>query len=159
MHSRHLLRLDGRDGFPLEPCKGRKRLPHKRHLWRLEKGKHPPLVRCDRRISPSNGAKGEMILLVNQPMTVGFEKATGVPKRTYSRKPRCGATRARSYSESRSSAILRQIYPKAGLKAKLNSTIMATFIFHTPSITAVQSVSKSGLLQTFENFEGGLVDT
>jgi len=31
---------------------------------------------------------------------------------------------------------------------------------HTPhTITAVQSVSESELLQTLENFEGGLVDT
>ena len=51
------------------------------------------------------------------------------------------------------------LHPKVGLKAKLNSTIMATFILHTPPIKAVQSVSKSELLQTFENFEGGLVDT
>ena len=158
MHSRHLLRLDGRDGFPLEPCKGRKRLPHKRHLWRLEKGKHPPLVRYDRRISPSNGAKGEMILLVNQPMAVGLGKARRVPKRTYFWKPRCGATRTQTRSDSRICTILRRIYPKAGLEAKLNSTIMAMFILHT-TITAVQSISKSGLLQTFENFEGGLVDT
>ena len=62
-------------------------------------------------------------------------------------------------SESRIYTILRRIYPKAGLKAKLNSTTMTTFELHIPPIKAVQSISKSEPLQTFENFEGGLVDT
>ena len=65
----------------------------------------------------------------------------------------------RSYSESRIYMILRRTYPKAGLKEKLNSTTMATFVLHIPPIKAIQSISKSEPLQTFENFEGGLVDT
>ena len=59
--------------------------------------------------------------------------------------------------ESRIYIILRRIYPKAGLKAKLNSTTMATFELHIPPIKAVQSISKSEPLQTFENFEGVLL--
>jgi len=141
----------------LEPYKERKRLPYIRHLWRLEEREYPPLETCNPENISLDQCKRRSNPPRDRPTTVGFEKATGVPKRTYPRKPRYGATRARSYS--RICIILRQIYPKAGLTAKLNSTIMAMFILHTPPITAVQSVSKSGLLQTFENFEGGLVDT
>jgi len=36
---------------------------------------------------------------------------------------------------------------------------MATFVLHIPPIKAIRSISKSKLLQTFENIEGGLVDT
>jgi len=54
---------------------------------------------------------------------------------------------------------LRRTYPKAGLKAELNSTTMATFVLHIPQIKAIQSISKSEPLQTFKNFEGDLVDT
>ena len=61
--------------------------------------------------------------------------------------------------KSRIYTILRRIYPKVGLKAKLNSTTMATFVLYIPPIKAIQSISKSEPLQTFENFEGGLVDT
>ena len=71
---------------------------------------------------------------------------------------RCEATQIRSYSEPRIYTILRRIYPKAGLKAKLNSTTIATFVLHIPPIKAIQSISKSEPLQTSKNFEGGLVD-
>jgi len=97
-----------------------------------------------------------MILLVTAPWQLALKRQQEFQGELISWKPRCGATPTRSYS--RTSTILRRIHPKAGLKAKLNSTIMATFILHT-TITAVQSVSESELLQTLENFEGGLVDT
>ena len=69
------------------------------------------------------------------------------------------ATQTRSYPESRIYMILWRIYPKAELKAKLNSTTMAMFVLQIPPIKAIQSILKSEPLQTFENFEGGLVDT
>ena len=61
--------------------------------------------------------------------------------------PRCGATQTRSYSESRIYTIPRRTYsnPEAGLKAKLNSTTMATFVLHIPSIKAIQSILKPEL--------------
>ena len=90
-------------------------------------------------------------------MAVSLGKATDVPERTYLQKPRCGATRTRSYPDASLHDSSANLHPKAGFKA--NSTIMATFILHTPPIKAVQSISKSEPLQTFENFEGGLVDT
>ena len=73
--------------------------------------------------------------------------------------PRRKATKTRSYPESWIYMILWRIYPKAGLKAKLNSTTMAMFVLHIPPINAIQSISKSEPLQTFENFEGGLINT
>ena len=53
--------------------------------------------------------------------------------------------RTRSYPESRIYTISRRTYsnPEAGLKAKLNSTTMAMFVLHIPSIKAIQSISKS----------------
>ena len=85
-------------------------------------------------------------------MAVGLGKAKDVPERTY-------LAQMRSYSDASPYDSLANLHPKAGSKAKLNSTIMATFILHTPPFKAVQSISKSEPLQTFENFEGGLVDT
>ena len=132
-HLRHLLRLDGRDGFPLELYKGRKCLPHERHLWRLEEREYPPLETCKSENISLDQCKRRSNPPRNRPMAVGLGKARRVSKRTYFWKPRCGATRTQTRSDSRICTILRRIYPKAGLKAKLNSTIMAMFILHPPS--------------------------
>ena len=55
------------------------------------------------------------------------------------------ATQTRSHPESRIYMIPRRTYsnPEAGLKAKLNSTTMATLVLHRPSIEAIQSISES----------------
>ena len=66
-------------------------------------------------------------------------------KRNYFRRLERGATQTRNYPESRIYTIPRRTYsnPEAGLKAKLNSTTMATFACRIPSIKAVQSISES----------------
>jgi len=66
---------------------------------------------------------------------------------------------SREATQMRIYMILQRTYPKAGLKSKLNSTIMATFVLHIPPIKAVQSISNSDPMHTFKNFKGGLVDT
>ena len=113
----------------------------------------------NRRISPSISARVGVILLVIGPQQLALGKQQmfqselipGSPdaellarEATQGHEPLCNSSA--------------NLHPKAGFKAKLNSTIMATFILHTP-IEAVQSISKSEPLQTSENFEGGLVDT
>ena len=117
---------------------------------RLEEREYPPLETCksenislDQHEERSNPPR-------NWPTAVGLGKATDVPERTYL---------AASYPDASLHDSSANLHPKAGFKAKLNSTIMATFVLHSPPIKAVQSISKSELLQTFENFEGGLVDT
>ena len=93
-----------------------------------------------------------------------WPKAVGLGKEQHSKANLFWEARMRSYPdaklpESRIYTILWRIYPKAGLKAKLNSTTMATFVLHIPPFKVIQSISKSEPLQTFKNFEGGLVDT
>ena len=66
---------------------------------------------------------------------------------------------SREATQMRIHMILQRTYPKAGLKAKLNLTTMATFVLHIPPIKAVQNISNSDPMQTFEYFEGGLIDT
>ena len=110
------------------------------------------------RISPSINAREGVILLVIDPQQLASGKkqmfqSELVPGSSDAELHRREATQTRIYM------ILRRTYPKAGLKAKLNSTTMATFILHIPPIKVVQSISKSEPLQTFENFERGLVDT
>ena len=78
----------------------------------------------------------------NRPTAVVLRKATDAPERTYSRKPRCELS-SREATQMRIYMILQQTYPKAGLKAKLNSTTMVTFVLHIPPIKAIQSISKS----------------
>ena len=101
--------------------------------------------------------------LAKRQLASGKERSKTNLKRIYSGRLERGATQTRSYLESRIYTIPRRTYsnPEAGLKAKLNSTTMAMFVLHIPSIKAIQSISKSEAipLQTFENFEGGLVDT
>ena len=61
--------------------------------------------------------------------------------------PRCGATQTRSYSDAKLSRIANlhdssvNLF-QSGNKAKLNSTTMATFVLHIPSIKVIQSISK-----------------
>ena len=97
------------------------------------------------RISPSISAREEVNPSRNRPTAVGLGKATDVPER--------------SYPDANLHDSSANLHPKVGFKAKLNSTTMATFVLHIPPIKAVQSISKSEPLQTFENFERGLVDT
>ena len=94
----------------------------------LNKGNILPWKRANRRTSPSIGAKEGMILLVTAPRQLALKRQQEFQSELISWKPRRGATPTRSYS--RTSVILRRIHPKAGLKAKLNSTIKATFILH-----------------------------
>ena len=143
----------------MEPCEGRKRLPHKRHLWRLEEREYPPLETCkSEKIFPGQRKRRRKSSLKNRPTAVGLGKATCAPKRTYLQKPRCGATRTRSYSESRTSV---QFLGESTSQSRIESEAELNHYgnIHSPLIKAVQSISKSDSLQTFENFEGGLVDT
>ena len=65
-------------------------------------------------------------------------------KRIYSRRLEREATQTRSYPESWIYTIPRRTYSnlEAELKAKLNSTTIATFTCQIPSTKAVQSISK-----------------
>ena len=111
----------------MEPYKGRKRLPHKRHLWRLEE---TPLETCkSENISLDQRREGVILLVIDPRQLVSGKQ------RTFQSEPISGSPDAElpaHEAESRICTILRRIYPKAGLKAKLNSTIMAMIIPHTP---------------------------
>ena len=57
----------------------------------MHKGRISPSIKCERRSNPPR----------NRPTAVGLGKATDVSERTYSRKPRYGATHMRSYSDAK----------------------------------------------------------
>ena len=83
--------------------------------------------------------------LAKRQLTSGKERRSKTnSKRNYFGRLERGAIQTRSYPESRIYTVPRRTYsnPEAGSKAKLNSTTMATFVLHIPSIKAIQSISK-----------------
>jgi len=95
--------------------------------------------------------KGGIPLVTRKRWVVSGKERRSNPdsKRSYpgAKLPRREATQTPSHPESRIYTIPRRTYSnlKPGLKVKLNSTTMATFAFHIPSIEAVQSISESEL--------------
>ena len=149
-HLRHLLRLDKRDGFPWNRAKEENVSLIKGTYGALKKGNILPWKRANRRISPSVSAREGVISLEDRPMAVGLGKAIDVPERTYSAKlPRRESTwfsdeliAKQDWKQSWTQPLWRRLY----------------VTYHQQSSLKYFGVWTSPL-QTYENFEGGLVDT
>ena len=149
-HLRHSLRLDNRDGFHWNRTREENVSLIKGTYGALKKGNILPWKRANRRISPLVSARERVISLESDPRQLASEK-----QRTFQSEPISGSPDAElpaREAESRICTILRRIYPKAGLKAKLNSTIMATFILHTPpkQFKVFRSLGYCRLLKTLK---------
>ena len=101
------------------------------------------LVNPRRVISASK--KGAIPLVTTSRKAISLGKGTSFQNRFEAKLPRREATQTRSYPESRIYTIPWRTYsnPEAELKAKLNSTTMAMFAFHIPSVKVVQSILES----------------
>ena len=136
----------------MEPCEGRKRLPHKGTYCALKKGNILPWKRANRRISPSISAREEVILLVTGPRQLASRKRQTLQGERISRSPDAELP-AREATQGHEPLCnsLANLHPKAGFKAKLNSTIMATFIHHlSKQFKVFQSLSHCRLSKTLK---------
>ena len=110
------------------------------------------------RISPLINAREGVIFPVTGPQQLASGKKQMLQSELILGSPDANLS-SREATQTRIYMILWRTSPKAGLKANLNSNTMATFVLHIPPIKAIKSISKSEPSQTFENYEGGLVDT
>ena len=139
----------------MEHVQREKRLPHKGTYGALKKGNILPWKRAKGRISPSISTKEGVILLVTGPRQLASRKRQTLQGERISRSLDAELPARKllaNLHDSSTNLSQRRIESEAELNHHGD--------VHTPYTTkAVQSVSKSGLLQTFKNFEGGLVDT
>ena len=146
-HLRHLLRLEKRDGFPWNRAKGENISLIKGTYGTLKKGNIFPWKHANRRISsPVSAREGKKSSLKIDPRQLVSGKRHALPSEHIFGSPDAGLPAREAIQRHKPMQFFGKTHPKAGLKAKSNSTIMATFILHSPPIKAVQSISKSELL-------------